>query len=576
MSSLSFYRIHIGLFILAASGAVAAVLPGLTFEDGSELCLAGKTLGVAHPPGFPLWVLWAKVACMVPLGQVPFRVNLLSGVFFSLACACIPFSLLRGRLRSPRHWPDCLGLMAAGLALMGSARFWGQALSCEVYAMEMAFLSCALGACLLGHCRMSLLGLLVGLSLCVHLPLTLFTCPVMMAIFLLRQGLPRPKHLVRCAALMGVGLLPWLAIPIRSGGRSAVAWRDASDLPAFWEHVTRGGYPLERSLAQLGNYWPQLQVGLEDLAHSFGPIVLVLAGIGLLFSWRRTGGLLVGWTFLIVPLALSFLMQGSADHWELMANRIFFLPGALGVALCVGEGVTRLAHFKRWPPWLTCLFVAILLALQGAKTWAGSWGRSAWAGEDWATLLRSVRQDRGILLAANDSLDFLMGFVSSESEAPPGSSSLHRLAWGDPVYMAQLHLSPGVSPTAFSWVLQQGQQVRPVWEYHSEDPIPEDKGHGPLFSPLGPLGTLATDQGFSFSGWPLPWEEIVLDEAGRKMMANLYFSRGFERHRHRLKGAVEDYLRCLLLEPDHFYAVLNLQNFLKGSDASDDNPGGTF
>ena len=53
--------------------------------DAGALALAAATLGVAHPPGFPLWVLPAHAAAQLPnwataATSTLYRINLISAV----------------------------------------------------------------------------------------------------------------------------------------------------------------------------------------------------------------------------------------------------------------------------------------------------------------------------------------------------------------------------------------------------------------------------------------------------------------------------------------------------------------
>src|SRR5213083_2137896 len=63
--------------------------PTVTLVDSGELILAARGLGVAHPPGFPLWVMLAHLASLVPLGNVAARINFSSALFAALACAML-------------------------------------------------------------------------------------------------------------------------------------------------------------------------------------------------------------------------------------------------------------------------------------------------------------------------------------------------------------------------------------------------------------------------------------------------------------------------------------------------------
>jgi len=63
--------------------------PTVTLVDSGELILVAHGLGVGHPPGFPLWVMLAHFASLVPLGNVAVRINFSSAFFAALACAML-------------------------------------------------------------------------------------------------------------------------------------------------------------------------------------------------------------------------------------------------------------------------------------------------------------------------------------------------------------------------------------------------------------------------------------------------------------------------------------------------------
>src|SRR4026208_1554389 len=83
---------------LVCAGAVFLVVlfvcgfplaPAVTLTDSGELIVAAYGLGVAHPPGFPLWVMLAHLASLVPVGSVAVRINFSSAVFAAFACAML-------------------------------------------------------------------------------------------------------------------------------------------------------------------------------------------------------------------------------------------------------------------------------------------------------------------------------------------------------------------------------------------------------------------------------------------------------------------------------------------------------
>src|SRR5919108_3800493 len=63
------------VFLIAVILYSCTLAPTVTLTDSGELIVVAQALGVAHPPGFPLWVVLAHMASLVPFGNVAVRVN---------------------------------------------------------------------------------------------------------------------------------------------------------------------------------------------------------------------------------------------------------------------------------------------------------------------------------------------------------------------------------------------------------------------------------------------------------------------------------------------------------------------
>src|SRR5512136_2543960 len=77
--------------------------PGLTWanggSDGGDLITAAATGGVAHPTGYPVYLLLAKLFQLLPVSSLAFRTNLMSAVAAILAAVLI-YALVT-RITSP-------------------------------------------------------------------------------------------------------------------------------------------------------------------------------------------------------------------------------------------------------------------------------------------------------------------------------------------------------------------------------------------------------------------------------------------------------------------------------------------
>ena len=63
--------------------------PSVPGGDSGELIVAAYKLGVAHPPGYPLFTLLAKASTLIPVGTIAWRVNLLTAVLGALAATVL-------------------------------------------------------------------------------------------------------------------------------------------------------------------------------------------------------------------------------------------------------------------------------------------------------------------------------------------------------------------------------------------------------------------------------------------------------------------------------------------------------
>ena len=68
----------LGLYITTAP-------PSVYFGDDGEVISAAYTLGIGHPPGYPLYMLYTKISSFLPAGSVAFRANLAAGFLAALA-----------------------------------------------------------------------------------------------------------------------------------------------------------------------------------------------------------------------------------------------------------------------------------------------------------------------------------------------------------------------------------------------------------------------------------------------------------------------------------------------------------
>jgi len=57
------------------------------YRDAGEMASVTFTLGIAHPPGYPLYVILGKLfSLLIPFGNIAYRINIMSAFFGALTC----------------------------------------------------------------------------------------------------------------------------------------------------------------------------------------------------------------------------------------------------------------------------------------------------------------------------------------------------------------------------------------------------------------------------------------------------------------------------------------------------------
>jgi hypothetical protein len=209
-----------GLFVLTFAVYLSTLSPTVGEADSFEFQVVSYTLGIAHPTGYPLYILLGKLFTLLPIGNVAYRVNLISPLFASLAVIFLYLCLVH--LTQHRT----ISLLAA-LTFAFSRTFWSQAVIAEVYTLNAFFVALVFYLLLKGisksaNQQINKFAFVYGLSLTNHL--TMILLAPAMAIYALLTGLWKNsqraaindvKKALTAAGPFLLGLSVYLYIPLR-------------------------------------------------------------------------------------------------------------------------------------------------------------------------------------------------------------------------------------------------------------------------------------------------------------------------------------------------------------------------
>ncbi len=230
------------IFLASFAVYLATATPVITAGDSGELVAAAYTLGIAHPPGYPLYALLGRLFSFIPLGNVAFRLTLMSGVFTAL-CVLIVYKvavLVHDGRPSP-------GAAALALTLGFTGIAWSQAVYCEVYPSQV---SLSLAAILFmvrssreGDFRFVYLSYLFsGLSVSAHYGGALFMPGLCFYALYKMPGRWDFKRAALSVFFFILGLTPFLYLVIRAAQNPAVNWGSPDNFARYMAHLGRSSY----------------------------------------------------------------------------------------------------------------------------------------------------------------------------------------------------------------------------------------------------------------------------------------------------------------------------------------------
>jgi len=354
-----------------AAAAIAAFVYGSTLApsvgagDSGELILAAQSMGIPHPPGYPLWVLLARVAAALPWGTVAFRVNALSAVLS--ACAVGLFYLLAARCGLRKS-----GRFAATLIFAGSTLLWDSAVQAEVYSLAtVAFLGLSLAAFAArsrgaASARSDAIFFFVaGLALLAHQ--TLLFPALILGIWVLARRF-RPRRLVAAVAWTAVGFSCVLALPIRSAAHPWFDWGQNHNLTHLWDNLLRRNYGgLRQNPFRLDRTVDEIVCMGGLMAASCGVVGASLAALGTLLAGRARPALVpLTLAALAIPAALVAFVGFTPDPEHLAQIGPFLIPVLAAAGLWAGAGVANLSkrapRIARAPVVAACALVLLATA----------------------------------------------------------------------------------------------------------------------------------------------------------------------------------------------------------------------
>jgi hypothetical protein len=337
--------ILIGLTALALY--VRTLAPSLLWGDSAEFQTLSYTLGMTHPSGYMTQIIFGKLFTYIPVGNIAYRVNLMSAFFGALAVA---ESYLIVRLLGGLH----VAALSASILLGLTEGFWWRALLAETYAPAAGMLATIWLLVLLwrhtgGWHYLFLAGVAGGLSLGIHS--TVMMTAVSALVFMALTARKREEWLAAAGgALVGAvfTLVFFFYLDHNDPPSSIYNTVYRTNLSAFGLSLGEFDTPLERFFAifPAQHFWSYyFSASTDEIARRLveyfssvplWAILLMLAGALTLLREQPPEGL--------YPLIAFLLIWGFAITVSFSVYREFYVPVSVITSAWFGAGASKLLN----------------------------------------------------------------------------------------------------------------------------------------------------------------------------------------------------------------------------------------
>ncbi len=416
---------------------LASMAPGLTWAnfgmDGGDLIAAAATGGIAHPTGYPVYLLLARLFQFIPIGSLAYRTNLMSAIAVVSAAVVVYVLVTRSLSPSNPHQYWAAGLIA-GSAFGLAPLVWSQAVITEVYGLHSLFagliLLLSVGTPPKNFIQKRMdcaLGLTFGFAMGNHITTILLLPVVFFGTFHRKPVLEEEKHwinswhldvrsLLRRIVWGGIGLLVYIALPLRALSNPPVNWGNPVTLDGFTWLVSGKLYQgllLDLSVASV---LERVQTAAALLLEQFGIIGLGVGLAGLIVFYKPTR---LNFSMLWIVAVSSGFAIGYATRDAFM----YLIPAFLCFAIWIGTGSDGLMHAvsKRLPirGLLVSLILILTLVIQAWNSWPKVDASHDLRAESLGKSVFSIAPTRAIVFAQGDEAIFALWYFQYAQKNRP-------------------------------------------------------------------------------------------------------------------------------------------------------------
>lgn len=404
---------------------VITLHPSITFMDSGELAAVCYTFGIAHPTGYPLYLILGYIFSHFPLSlSVIYKLNLLSAIFTSSAVYVTFFNselLLRNLIFSRKVKKEKISFSDKEIFIAASvssfscalvASFWFNATQNEVYSLNLLFISIIFYYLIkiyfainhqTNYKNWALLFLFLGLSFANHLT-TVYFIPALIFLIYLQYNSDKvnSRKILNYILLVIPGLLLYGILMLRASSEPFFNWSDPHNLSNLIRHIR--GQDYSQLMFSSGNVFSLNLLNFLKEIHKETGIISGIAGIlGFAVLWKKQRKLFFLFMLIIfTSLLISF-------NYNIIDINSYYAAAYYTLVLLSGTGlIYTVSRFKGNLKLRLIIANVLIVALFMSMNFSFNDNSSNYANEDY-TLGILNNLDQGSVLLTMQFADVYSG-----------------------------------------------------------------------------------------------------------------------------------------------------------------------
>jgi tetratricopeptide (TPR) repeat protein len=348
------------IFLSAMLIYIMTLCPAVYWRDSAEFVDVAFSLGIPHPAGFPSYMPLANLMTYLPLGSIPFKVNLFSAIMGALASVVL-FFLTKELIITLRGKGDDWNLYfsaATAMAFAFSYSLWESSVAAEVY----AGMGAAAGGILFfaikwkssGDKRYLFAGtFLYGLSAGIHATVAFFLPALLIFVLINFKDRLKLSDFILSIFFFIFGFSAFIYLPIRSLANPMMDWGNPETLEQFLILVTDRKDTAYHFAVSRGELPGKILIFLKIMIKELTILWPVASLFGLYLTVKRE------WRTSIL-LILFFLGHISFFIWYWNGGTVY-IPSFMVVMALGGAGLYFIGEYVRGVKRIKTNFRRILL-----------------------------------------------------------------------------------------------------------------------------------------------------------------------------------------------------------------------